>query len=282
MTKVEIRCPSCSKIGSIDLAVELIERSSRGIVAINLGEKQICSHSFVAYIDRNLVVRDCFVTDFQIELPVMETEKLSEGQVPDSDIIDVDLIKMDLKALNLTYLLHCAFVNKKTLLLIDEKFLYKHLLNFFKFIFKDSYEVDISIEENEAYEENKKKYKDFVVLSKEKIIRDKMKIIKPKAIKIERVIVKNFLAETEAKLSLIFLKNEIRKSSKISEEIIKLIEDYGDEEKLGKKKLMDKLMKKTNIKITFDYLNFILDILENHFQFDLSKISDYFFPNLGL
>jgi hypothetical protein len=282
MTKIEIICPSCSKKGTIDLALDLLEKSARGIVAINLGEKQICPHSFVAYIDRNLQVRDCFITDFQIELPEMETEKLHDGEVPDSDVIDVDLIKMDITALNLTYMLHCALVNEKLLLLIDEKFLHDHLMNLFKFIFKDSYDIDISIQESEIYKEDKKKYKGFLVLSKNEIISDKTKVIKPKKIKIERVIVKNFLGEAEPRLSLLFLKNEILKSFKISEEIMGLIESYDGEDKLGKKKLMDMLMKKTNIKITFDYLNFILDILDTHFNFDLSIISDYFFPDLGL
>ena len=282
MTKIEIRCPSCNKKGSIDLSEDLIDKSSRGIIAINLGEKQICSHSFVAYIDNNLMVRDCFVTDFQIELPEMETEKLKEGEVPDSDVVDVDLIKMDVTALSLTYILHCALINKKMLLLIDEKFLHSHLMNLFNFIFKYSYDIDISIEESKKYEENKKLYKDSVILSKNKIIQDKTKVIKPKKIKIERVIVKNFLAESEGKLSLLFLRNEIRKTFKISEELINLIKEYGEEEKLGKKKLMDMLMKKTNIKITFDYLNFILDIIEGQYNFDISIISDYFFPDLGL
>ena len=282
MTKIEIRCPTCGKKGQIDLSEDFIEKISRGIIAINLGEKQICPHSFVAYIDKNLHVRDYFVTDFQIELPEMETEKLKEREVPDSDVVDVDLIKMDVTALSLTYILHCALINKKMLLLIDEKFLHSHLMNLFNFIFKNSYEIDISIEESKKYGENKKLYKDSVVLSKNKIIQDKTKVIKPKKIKIERVIVKNFLAESEAKLSLLFLRNEIRKTFKISEEIINLIKIYEEQEKLGKKKLMDILMKKTNIKITFDYLNFILDIIENHFNFDISIISDYFFPDLGL
>ena len=118
MTKVEIRCPTCSKKGEIDLSEDLIEKSSRGIIAINMGA-QICSHSFVAYIDRNLHVRDCFVTDFQIELPEMETDKLHEGEVPGTDVIDADLIKMDISALNLTYIIHCALINKKILLIIE-------------------------------------------------------------------------------------------------------------------------------------------------------------------
>ena len=281
MTKVEIRCPTCSKKGEIDLSEDLIEKSSRGIIAINMGA-QICSHSFVAYIDRNLHVRDCFVTDFQIELPEMETDKLHEGEVPGTDVIDADLIKMDISALNLTYIIHCALINKKILLIIDEEFLHSHLVNLFHFTFNDSYDVDISIKESKEFGENKNLYKDFIILSKAKIIRDKAKVIKPKKIKIERVIVKNFLAEPEAKLSLLFLRNEIRKTFKISEEIISLIEEYDDEEKLGKKKLMDMLMKRTNIKITFDYLNFILDIIEGHFNIDVAVISDYFFPDLGL
>ena len=40
MVKIEIRCPSCKKKGLIEISEDFIDKSSRGIIAINLGEKQ--------------------------------------------------------------------------------------------------------------------------------------------------------------------------------------------------------------------------------------------------
>ena len=34
--------------------------------------------------------------------------------------------------------------------------------------------------------------------------------------------------------------------------------------------------------IAFSYLEFLLDIIKNYFQHDLSKVSDYYFPAFGI
>ena len=112
MAKVEIRCPSCSKRGYIVLVEEVINQSSRGVTAINVSRDQICSHSFVAYVDKNLDVRDCFLTDFQIELPSMEQEEIEDKEIPGRELVDVDLIKINLHALQLSSILRGCFFKK--------------------------------------------------------------------------------------------------------------------------------------------------------------------------
>jgi hypothetical protein len=89
MAKVEIRCPSCAKIGKIEIKESILSQSIRGITAVNIPENLICEHSFIAYIDKNLAVRDCFIADFQIEIPQLENDqKIKRIDVPDSDFID--------------------------------------------------------------------------------------------------------------------------------------------------------------------------------------------------
>ena len=92
MVKVEIRCPACSKVGKVEIEENIISQSVRGITAVNVAEFLVCEHSFVAYIDKNLAVRDCFVADFQIELPQIEQQEIERVDVPDSEVIDIYLI----------------------------------------------------------------------------------------------------------------------------------------------------------------------------------------------
>ena len=63
---------------------------------------------------------------------------------------------------------------------------------------------------------------------------------------------------------------------------MRLIESYGGKEKLGKKKLIDNLADNEGLKIPFSYLEFLLDISKNYFDFDLSVLSDYYFPAFGI
>ena len=94
MSKVEIRCPTCQGVGFIQVSSEAMKNVSRGLLAVNIAEHTICTHSFIAYIDKNLNVRDYFVADFQIEIPDIappeEREDLDQ-KIPGKDIIDIDL-----------------------------------------------------------------------------------------------------------------------------------------------------------------------------------------------
>ena len=147
MVKVEIRCPACSKRGYIDVAEEIINKSSRGVTAVNIADGQICSHTFIAYIDKNLAVRDCFLTDFQIELPQIEAKQIIEdSEIPNSETVDVDLIKLNIPALTLTFILRAWFFRKPILFLYDGEFLHRHIENLFKFISKNSFEIEFYVE----------------------------------------------------------------------------------------------------------------------------------------
>ena len=230
MVKVEIRCPSCSKRGNIDVDQEIINESTRGVTAVNIGVDQICSHSFVAYIDKNLAVRDCFIADFQIELPQMETvQRIEEKDLPGTDECDVDLIKMNIPALQLTSIIRGCLFKKKILIVNDQDFLHDHIRNFFNFIFKNSFTIDIEIITGDSYKKNKKQYKKHLVFDGKNILNDKAKLMDPKKIKTERTIIQRFLAEYNPKSSLIIIKNEIQKAFELSKDLMDLIESYEGE-----------------------------------------------------
>ncbi|NHK32919.1 MAG: hypothetical protein FK730_16350, partial [Asgard group archaeon] len=128
MKKLEVRCPSCSGRGYIEVSEEEVEKASRGVFAVNVLEGVACEHSFVAYVDKNLVVRDTFIADFQLELPELvpdqaiepeETEKLEE--------IDVGLIKLNFTASLLTHIIRAILFKKKIILLFDQSYMVENI-----------------------------------------------------------------------------------------------------------------------------------------------------------
>jgi hypothetical protein len=55
MKKLEVRCPSCSNRGYIEVPEEEVVKAARGVFAVNVLEGVICEHSFVAYVERILL-----------------------------------------------------------------------------------------------------------------------------------------------------------------------------------------------------------------------------------
>lgn len=274
MVEIYIHCPVCSKKGIIEVEENLIRKSERGVSAINVAENLICSHSFVAYIDKNLTVRDCFITDFKIDTPEYELEhELIENDIPSLDIIDVYLITININALWLTFLLRGVFYKKKLLILNNMKTIHNHLSKFFNFIFQNSFELNISLETRDNYNKDKKKYKDYIVIDDNEVLNDKNNIMKPKNINIERTIVQMFLGEQDTKSSLILIRNEIQKVFTLSQEIITLNKSLKEKEELTSKKIMDYFKEVKNIKMQPQYLDFLFEIINNYFNVNLAMSS---------
>lgn len=279
MKKLVIRCPSCSKVGFFSFTPI---KDPRGIMTLNVGKDQICSHSFVIYVDKYFDVRDCLLIDFQVEIPQMKTDqKIDKKSIIDLDVVNVDLVKIYIFALNLAYILRSCFHRKKVLFLCDEEHLHSQILIFFNYIFENSFEIDISIEKTNDYKKNKSNFKNHIVLQNGEVLRDKSKILDLKQTKIERQIIQKFLAEYDAKSSLIILKSEIHKIFQLSKELIKIINNYDKKETLGKAKIID-ILKHKVFKISFLYLEFLIDIVKNYFNFNVSAFSEYYFPAFGL
>jgi hypothetical protein len=277
MVKVEIHCPECSKIGKLEVEENLIIQSKRGVSAINVAEDLICKHSFIAYIDKNFNVRDCFITDFTIELPQIATEKVEEKEIPGSEVLNVDLIKMNFYPLTLTFIIRGGFFNKKMLVLGENQFLNNYLQNFFKYAFQNSFNLDIRLLSMEKYKKKKKKYEDFLIFEDKKVLRDNDKILNVKKLKIERVIIQRFLSEPIPNSSLLILKNEIYKTYLLSKTIVDFIKEFKGKE-VQSKIILDNLEKVHNVKIQLPYLDFLLEIVKHYFKVEVpitSKVSDF-------
>ncbi len=208
--------------------------------------------------------------------------KIESKKIPDSNTIDVYLIKINLPAHPLIYAIRGCLNNENVLFLNESDVLKNHIINLFKFIFQDSFEINLMIEKREIYDDNHNYYKDFLIFDNSKIIRDKNKILTEKKIKIEAMIIHKFLEENDAKSSLLILKNEILKAFEISKKVMHLIDMLKGEKQLSRERLFEKFKETSSIKISYSYLEFILDIIKNYFKFDLSALSSYYLPAIGI
>jgi len=123
MVKVEFRCPSCNKVGLLDVDSELLKHTERGVLAITVPSGKLCSHSFVAYIDKNLDTRDCYLADFMIEIPQLDEEESEEIFVPEINVPEIEIVKLTLPASVIVYIIRAVLLKKKVLLVSDKKHL---------------------------------------------------------------------------------------------------------------------------------------------------------------
>ena len=273
MVKLQATCPACFKTGFIEIPDELIEKNTRGILSINLGKDQICDHSFVAYFDNSLDMRDSFLTDFIIELPEMELKKqLKSSDIYDLELLGTDLIKLSIYPITLAFILHGCFLKKKMLILSKKDFLLDRIEKFFELIFRNSFKVDIVFASKEEYESNKKKYSDYIILEGINIKKDKQNLFKTKKLKIENMIIQKYFAEPDFNLNLIVLNNEIQKAYLLSNTIVEFIKDHKKDDKSDVIGMISSIEKKYTTKIYKSYFDFLTEIVKNYFEIDMPKL----------
>lgn len=273
MKKLEVRCPSCSNRGYIEVSEEEVEKASRGVFAVNVLEGVACEHSFVAYVDKNLAVRDTFIADFQLELPELvpdqdiepeETEKLEE--------IDVSLIKLNFTASLLTHIIRAILFKKKIILLFDQSYMVDDIHKFIDYITLNSFEPNLHVVTGEQYD--MKIIQGAVILDGNIIIKDDEKILNPKKLGVERSLVRKFLAEYEPKPSLIYLQNGLQKAYELSKTVVDIVSNLKKKEKVYSKNIIDEIARRNNVKIQLPYLDFLYDIVENYFDVKVPKSSN--------
>jgi len=114
LSRIQVACPTCGNKGDIEVSEEAIANVERGLLAVNIAKDSFCTHAFIAYIDKNLKVRDYFMTDFQIDVPELDSDKNIEGiQAPGEDKLDLDLIKINIPSKLLSFILRSIFIKKK-------------------------------------------------------------------------------------------------------------------------------------------------------------------------
>lgn len=282
MVKIQVKCPSCLKKGFIEISEGYLKNVSRGLLSVNITKNLICLHSFIAYVDKNMKVRDYFLADFRVEMPEIVPPKEIEEEILIPHFIDVFLIILNLHATQMAYILKSIFFKKRVAIILDDlrygSKLNSEILEFIQFITQDSFNSDVSVLSNKMYQRNRKKYKEYIVLEGNKIYKDVNNILNSKKLKVENQIIQKFLSESNLPASLIILKNEIRKVFILSESIAEFISNFEDKNKLNAKIITDYLIKNYNITLNKIHFRFSLEIAKNYFNAEIPKferISDF-------
>lgn len=273
MKKIEVRCPSCPGIGFIEVSEVEVEKAKRGVFAVNVSEGIICEHSFVAYIDKNFIVRDTFITDFQLELPdIIPKKSIEPKDSVQLDSINVSLIKLNLSASLIAYIIRAILHKRKIVLIFDQLFMFDDVRVFFDYITRNSFETELIVISEEQY--NSESYNDYIVFNRKNIIKDDDGIINVKKLGIERALVQKFFEEYEPILSLIYLQNGLQKAYELSETIIDIVKGLKKKENVYSKKVIEDLSRINNVKIKLKYLDFLFEIVENYFKVKVPKSSN--------
>ena len=272
MAKLEVRCPICAKWDNIEIRDDATKNVKKGLLAVNIAPGMICEHSFIAYVDKNLIVRDCFIADFKIEAPeVVISQKEENEALLETEPIDFDLIRLKIPENLMILIFKAIFLGKKIVVLSEDQFLYNHIINFFRFAMQDLFDFNLLIMSEGSYKKAKDEYDDYIVFKKSNIIHDKSKIIDYKKLNVEKSITRKFLAEYELTAGFIILKNEIQKAYEFSKGLAEFLSNTENEITTSKI-LIDRINEKQNERIKKDYLTFLLDIVKNYFKVEIPKI----------
>jgi len=273
MARIEIRCPICAQWEYVEIADDATKNVAKGLLAINIAAEMICEHSFIAYVDRNLIVRDCLVADFKIELP--ESAPIADNKeiiTPETETIKFDLIKLNIPDILMVNIIKTILLGKRMVILSNQEFLYNHLINFFKSIMENTFKFDLTIISEIEYKKKKNKYKEHIVFKNREIVRDKEKSINPKKLEFEKAMVQKFINEYDLMAGVIILRNEIKKSYEFSKAIAELIQNK-EVKAITSKLLIDHILEKHGERIQKPYLSFLIDIVQNYFKVEVPKIS---------
>jgi len=279
LTKIIIQCPSCKNKGHIDVSEEQLRNVKRGLLAINIPQGNVCEHTFITYLDKNLVIRDYFIADYQFQVVLPEIEALEEKKdviIPEQYLTNLNLVKLNVSANLMAYLLKSIFIKKKILLLSEDSFLNNIILNFFEYLTQDTFDIDITFLSDEQYKQESKKYKEYMVFDGTKIIRNVNKSINLKKLTIEKQIVQKFISEIDLNSSLLYLKNDIQKVYFLAKSIVDIINNQYKNEKINILKINKNLEESHNTKINNLYLEFLVEIVKNYFGINVPSIFESF------
>ena len=273
MKKLEVRCPSCSNRGYIEVSEEEVVKAARGVFAVNVLEGVVCEHSFVAYVDKNFAVRDTFIADFQLELPdIVPEQEIGPDIAQQLDLIDVSLIKLNFSASLLTHVIRALLFKKKIFLLFNQSYMVDNIYKFIEYITLNSFKANILVISGEQYDIYD--IKDSIILDGNKIIKDDGDILKAKKLGVERSLVRKFLAEYEPKPSLIYLQNGLQKAYELSKTIMDIVNNLKKKEKVYSKNVIEEIARLHHVRIQLPYLDFLYEIVENYFEIKVPKSSN--------
>ncbi len=255
-------CPKCNTKKAIAVPIDIMNKEK--LTTIYLPKKLICEHSFEAHIDINFVVRGYTAVDFEFTVP-QPTDELDQvvGK------IDLEKIKQSVKISTIATVLYGAFRGKKVLIIIDYymKEIKEQILQYFSYVFTDSFNFYINLMTREEYDQEKNSYKDYIIVERNKIIRPKK--FKESSIRSEKKIVQKFFIHEDLKDFIIASRNEIKKIYTFCEAIKELEDQKGEKAHFTTQEIKDHLVNKYQVKLKVADIWHLIAILKNYFSVEL-------------
>ncbi len=255
-------CPKCNTKKAIAVPIDIMNKEK--LTTIYLPKKLICEHSFEAHIDTNFVVRGYTAVDFEFAIP-QPTDELDQAVGG----IDLEKIKQSVKLSTIATVLYGAFRGEKVLIIIDYymKEIKEQILQYFSYVFTNSFNFYINLMTKEEFEQEKNSYKDYIIVERNKIIRPKK--FKESSLRNEKKIVQKFFIHEDLKDFIITSRNEIKKIYSFSISIKELNEEKGKKDHFTTQDIKDHLFDKYQVKLKVAEIWHLIAILKSYFSVEI-------------
>lgn len=252
------QCPICYEKKRIEIPERIINSENRSLTNIKIPKYKICQHAFVVSVDKNFKVHESENIDFDLT-SFEKQNKLKPFN------INVFKIKSNIKPQLLVNILYVLLHGKKVLLILRKSNEFnKELINFFQYIFQDSFKIDISIKNKREFKKEKTYYKNHIVL-----MRYHPKYInKPKIdnFEFEKEIIDYFYKKNDPIACIISLKNKIQEIYGLSQKLSEMNTKTGY---IQRKEAIRYLEDTFFLRIKKDFFYFLLGVVKNYFAINI-------------
>lgn len=255
------QCPICNEKKGIEIPERII-KVNKNLTNITIPKYKICQHAFMVSVDKNFKIHESENIDFDLT-------SLEQGNTLRPFNIDVFWIKSNIRPEILIKIFHALIHGKKILLLFKKlNELNKNLTNFFQFIFRDSFKINISMENKRKYKKKKKRYENYIILAKYPRYKNNSNF---NIHKFEKEIIENFYKKNDPTASIILLRNHIQEIYGLSQKLSEIKKKSGY---LQRKETVRYLEDTFFLRIKKDFFYFLLGIVKNYFAIDIKLTQD--------
>jgi len=208
----------------------------------------------------------------------------SEPKTQDTEVYEVLLcsIKLHIKPEMLIYVLRSCFIKRKVLILLEDRLEYLKdvIIDFFNFIFEESFEKKIKAITKGEYTKEKDFYTDYIVLTDNGgPVKDKNQIFINET-KFEEEIIREYYRETDTILGRKNLRYKLQDLYALSKALFDFYEKRGNI--LVPKAAIRHLEDTFFLKIKKEFFYFLVDIVKTYFDIDIKYAKDYVAEQIAL
>ncbi len=266
--QVFIQCPVCKKSGKIEVPKKKIEEKSSGL-SIIIVKKLICEHVFLAYIDKNFIMRESEEVYYVPSPEIIEKSKeIKEEFFDDHEMV---MIQMNLYPLTLSYILKCFLNNQSVGIILEENqdFLKPTYEKLFNYLFNRTFEINYQILSEYDYSNLKNELDLPIIIKNVEILKDEHGFLTENEFAVERGFINKFYNENYGRDTLKALKLEINNAFMLANTTKNYI---TNNKKLNLNKIIKYLENEFKINVDIKYAEFLLEIIKNYFNLEVKSI----------